>query len=86
MTTHAATTLRDMRSVASAQAGAKPRSIFAAMILAPYGAMLREWRIRRDILALEQMDDHQLADIGVSRGHIDNSARSGRVSPMGHIL
>ena len=54
---------------------------FADTLLRPVGKVLRRvaqaWKARKTYLILAQMDDHQLSDIGLSRGmlyHVEDLA------------
>ena len=40
--------------------------------------LLREWRTRRDLRALERLDDRALRDIGIGPGGLEDAVRHGR--------
>src|SRR5215207_2966435 len=40
--------------------------------------LLREWRTRRDLRALEQLDDRALRGIGIGPGGLEDAVRHGR--------
>jgi uncharacterized protein YjiS (DUF1127 family) len=41
-------------------------------------AVRREWRIRRDLRRISELDEHMLHDIGVSPGALEDAVRHGR--------
>ena len=43
-------------------------------------AVRREWRIRRDLRRISELDEHMLHDIGVSPGSLEDAVRHGRDS------
>jgi uncharacterized protein YjiS (DUF1127 family) len=44
-------------------------------------AFRRELKIRRAIVSLEQLDDHLLKDIGITRGEIEYAVRQSQSQP-----
>jgi len=61
---------------------ARPRRRFAGLLvdaLMAFAGGLAAWgRRRRDMRRLAEMDDRQLADIGISRAEISRAVRPGR--------
>jgi uncharacterized protein YjiS (DUF1127 family) len=41
-------------------------------------ALAKEWRVRRALRALQDVDDRMLHDIGLDRGGIEDAVRRGR--------
>jgi uncharacterized protein YjiS (DUF1127 family) len=41
-------------------------------------ALAREWRLRRELRALESLDSRALQDIGLGRGGLEGAVRHGR--------
>ncbi len=41
-----------------------------------------EARIRRDLATLQSVDDHLLADIGLTRGRLERAIRDGEIPPI----
>jgi uncharacterized protein YjiS (DUF1127 family) len=50
----------------------------APMVVRTLHAIIREWRIRRDLGRLADFDDAMLRDIGVARSEIEPALRHGR--------
>lgn len=61
-----------MREAASFIAGQRDRSAqsLVAALVDIVGSYYSEWRGRRQLLALEELDDHLLLDIGLDRGDV----------------
>ena len=59
---------------------AEPASwaVLAEAIRRPFAWIERQRRLRRDINLLMSLDDHALADIGLTRGEVFYAARYGR--------
>ena len=38
----------------------------------------REWRVHRDLMRIEGLDDRALADLGIGRGEVEDAVRYGR--------
>lgn len=55
------------------------RAARAGRIRTLVGAMLREMRLRRDMRALLELDEHLLRDIGLARGGVETAVRHGRL-------
>jgi uncharacterized protein YjiS (DUF1127 family) len=52
-------------------------SAVAGSLLIAIGALLKEWHYRSDIHKLQSLSDHQLNDIGLTRGRIEQAVRGG---------
>jgi uncharacterized protein YjiS (DUF1127 family) len=50
------------------------------------GALLSSWRNRRLVVSMRDFDDAQLADIGLTRGDVENALKMPSLDPTQHLI